>query len=302
MVTGRRLGDRLVDVLLWSILALLAVLSLLPFLTVIARSLSSFVAVTTNQVSFWPIGFNVDNYVYLMRDNWFVNAFAVSVARVLAGVPLTLLLIVITAYPLSQDRLHMPGRTVFKIIMLVGLLFSGGLIPIYLAYKSLGLLNHFAVLVVPGALNIFLAIIIINFFRGLPQELSESAMLDGASHFDVLFRIFVPLSRPALATVALFSAVGHWNSWFDGIVFVSRQELWPLQSYLYVQVTTRNLNRMVEVERNQSRQAGVLDFAQATPEALQAAMIVLATVPIILVYPFLQRYFVTGLTLGSLKG
>jgi putative aldouronate transport system permease protein len=220
----------------------------------------------------------------------------------LVGVPLTLLLTVVTAYPLSQDRLYMPGRTVFKVIMLVGLVFSGGLIPTYLAYKNLGLLNNFAVMVAPGALDIFVTIIVINFFRGIPQELSDSAMLDGAHHFDILFRIFVPLSRPPLATVTLFSAVGHWNSWFDGLVFISRRELWPLQSYMYVEVTTRSLSRMVEFSRTQSSIAGTLDFAQATPEALQSAMIVLAVVPIMLVYPFLQRYFVTGLTLGAIKG
>jgi putative aldouronate transport system permease protein len=302
MIAERRLRDRVGDVVIWTVLSVLAVVCLLPFLAVIARSLSGSVAVTTNQVTFWPVGFTVENYWYLTGDRHFLGAFAISVARVLAGVPLALLLIVITAYPLSQDRVHMPGRTVFKVVMLVGLLFSGGLIPTYLAYKSLGLLNNFAVLVLPGALNIFLTIIVINFFRGLPQELSESAMLDGASHVDVLFRIFVPLSRPALATVTLFTAVAHWNAWFDGIIYLSRSNLWPLQSYLYDLVTSRNLNRLVEVERTGSRIGGVLDFTQVTPEALQAAMIVLAALPIMLVYPFLQRYFVRGLTLGALKG
>src|SRR5262249_54181794 len=117
-----------------------------------------------------------------------------------------------------------------------------------------------------------------------------------------LFRIFVPLSRPALATVTLFTAVAHWNAWFDGIIYMSRSNLWPLQSYLYDLVTSRNLNRLVEVERTGSRIGGVLDFTQVTPEALQAAMIALAALPIMLVSPFLQRYFVRGLTLGALKG
>ena len=302
MIADRRLGDRIGDIVIWTVLLAFAVMCLLPFATVIARSLSGYLAVTTNQVTIWPIGFNLDNYWYVTRDRWFLGAFAISLARVLVSVPLTLLVIVMTAYPLSQDRLYMPGRTVFKVIMLIGMLFSGGLIATYLAYKSLGLLNNFAVLVLPGALNIFLAIIIINFFRGLPQELSESAMLDGASHFDVLFRIFVPLSRPALATVSLFTAVGHWNSWFDGIIYMSRSNMWPLQSYLFDLMQSRSLNRLVEVERTGAHVGGVLEHVELSPEALHAAMIVVATVPIVLVYPFLQRHFVTGLTLGAVKG
>lgn len=298
MIAERQMGDRIADLLIWLVLTILAISCLLPFLVVVAKSLSSSNAVITNQVTLWPIGFNLDNYGFLARDQLFLRSFATSIMRVIVGVPLTLLLCAVTAYPLSQDKIYMPGRTLFKVVMLIGLLFSVGLIPTYMAYKSLGLLNKFAVLVLPGALNVFYTIIVINFFRGIPQELSESAMLDGANHWHILFRIFLPLSLPVLATVALFSAVQHWNSWFDGIVFLAKREQWPLQSYLYVQVTTRSLVRVAESSLNGSTS---LLYSQATPEALQAAMIVLAALPIMLVYPFLQRYFVKGLTLGAVK-
>jgi putative aldouronate transport system permease protein len=182
-------------------------------------------------------------------------------------------------------------------LLLFGMLFSGGLIPYYLALKNLGLLDTFWVLVVPPALNIFYVILIINYFRGLPHELWEAAVLDGASHFQVLFRVFIPLSQPVLATVALFSAVQHWNSWFDGVIFIKEATRWPLQSYLYSRVTTRMLQWQTAVSAERAGQA----FVEATPEGLATAMILIATLPILLVYPYLQRYFVTGLTLGSLK-
>ena len=183
--------------------------------------------------------------------------------------------------------------------MLLGMLFSGGLIPTFLAYKNLGLINRFAVLVIPGALNVFFTILLANFFRGLPHELWESAVLDGASQLDVLLRIYLPLSLPSLATVALFSAVGHWNSWFDGIAFMQRVDQWPLQSYLYVKVTAKKLVGEMRTGTVSSR---IEEYLNASPEGLITAMIVIASLPIMMVYPFLQRYFVTGLTLGAVKG
>jgi putative aldouronate transport system permease protein len=158
-------------------------------------------------------------------------------------------------------------------------------------------LNKFWVLVIPPALNIFYVILIINFFRGIPHELWEAALLDGANHLQVLFRVFIPISKPVLATVTLFSAVQHWNSWFDGVIFLKEASQWPLQSYLYSMVTTRMLQWQTAVSAERAGQA----FLEATPEGLATAMILIATIPILLVYPLLQRYFVTGLTLGSIK-
>jgi putative aldouronate transport system permease protein len=234
------------------------------------------------------------NYIYLWGDQLFKGAFAISIARVSTGVILQVLLAMLTGYALSRDRLNLPGLGVMKGVMLFSMLFSGGLIPVFLAYKTLGLLNHFAVLILPGAFNVFFAVLVANYFRGLPVELSESAFLDGASHFDVLFRVYMPLSLPSLATVALFSAVGHWNAWFDGIIFLRQTESWPLQSYLYSKVTTAIML--------QTRQYDPELLRSMTPLALRAALIVMAAIPIMLVYPFLQRYFVHGLTLGALKG
>jgi ABC-type glycerol-3-phosphate transport system permease component len=219
------------------------------------------------------------------------------VLRVVVGVSLSLLVMVVTAYPLSRDKVHMPGRTAFKMAMLFGMMFSGGLIPTFLAFSKLGLYDSFWVLVIPGALNVFSTIVVINYFRGIPEELWEAAMLDGANHFQVLIRIFIPISTPVLATVTLFSAVGHWNAWFDALVYLKRSETWPLQTYMYTTV----IQDVWQPARGQRPERAGQIFMEATPEGLATAMLLVAAVPVMLVYPFLQRYFVHGLTLGAVK-
>ncbi len=305
MIQERRLGDVIADVIIYIVLSLLAIACLLPFLNLLATSLSSLSAIEAGKVNLWPVGFQLDNYAYSLADSRLLNSLRISIFRVVIGVLLTLMVTAITAYPLSHDHIHLPGRDFFKGIMLVFSLFSGGLIPTFMAYKSLGLLDNFAVLVVPGAFSIFSTIILINFFRGLPREMSESALLDGANEFDVLRWIYLPLSKPALATLALFSAVHHWNAWFDGIVYMRLSDKWPLQSLIYVRVITRQLQWESASGRGATGGSGAAElmrlFEDATPEGLAAAMIAFAAIPIILVYPFVQRYFVTGLTLGSVK-
>jgi putative aldouronate transport system permease protein len=297
MIQERGFLNRLVDVILYLLLGLLVILCLAPFVHVIAVSFSNFKSVSANQVAFWPIGPHLDNYRFIVRDEAFLRSFGVSTVRVLVGVSLSLIVMLITAYPLSRDNIYMPGRTLFKVLLLFAMLFDGGLIPTFLAYNNLGLIDKFWVLVVPGALNIFLCILIINFFRGISKELYEAAILDGASHFQVLFRVFVPISQPVIATVILFSAVGHWNAWFDGIIYMKKLANWPLQSYLYNLVTTRSLQWQTA---GGAQKAGEV-FQNATPEGLATTMILVAAIPILLVYPLLQRYFIHGLTLGSIK-
>ena len=301
MVKEKRLSDLFVDAIIYLIVGMLSLVCILPFFNVVAESFSGVEATNLGLVKLWPVDFNLDNFGLLMRDQMFKNSFLISISRVVIAVPLTLFMSAITAYPLSRDMLHMPGRTAYKVVLIFGMLFSGGLIPTFISYRWLGLLNTFPVLILPGAFNIFYTILLINFFRGIPQELSESAVLDGAGHFDILLRIYLPVSLPSLATVAVFTAVGHWNSWFDGVMFMRTPDLWPLQSYLFqrvMQPPTHNIRS--ELTPDMAREA--MQFAEATGEGMRAAMIVIASVPIMLVYPFLQRYFVKGLTLGAVKG
>lgn len=298
MIGERNLANYLIDALIIVVLGVIALSCVLPFLHVVSVSLSDRGAVAAKQVGLLPIGFNVDNYAFILRNNQFFNSLSISVVRVIVGVSTTLVMVFITAYPLSLDFIRMPGRLAFKVFLLVGLLFSGGLIPTFVTYGTLGLVNNFWVLILPAAVNVFFIIIMMNFLRGIPQELAEAAWLDGASHFQVIRHIYLPVAKPAMATIALFAAVNHWNSWFDGIVFLQQVKDWPLQSWLYSLVTTRQIQWQ---SANVSAAEIANNFQNATPEGLAAALIVVASVPIMLVYPFLQRYFVTGLTLGSVK-
>ena len=188
----------------------------------------------------------------------------------------------------------MPGRTAYKVILLFGMLFSGGLIPTFMIYKSLGLLNKFAVLIVPLAINIFHTIIVLNFFRGISPEMAEAAEVDGASHLDVLFRIYLPLSMPALVTVGLFAAMQHWNAWFDGLVYITQRTGWPLQSYVYSLVRTGSADA-------EAVWGTLGQVSNLTPQGLAGAILLFSALPIFIIYPFIQRYFLTGLTLGAVK-
>lgn len=293
MVTEKNLFNTLIDIFIIIVLAAITISCVLPFFHVVSLSMSSRVAIAADEVAILPIGANFDNYAAILQNPDIIRAFVISVVRVVMGIVVTLMIVIVTAYPLSLDQIRMPGRNVFKVVMIFALLFNGGLIPTFLAYQNLGLVNNFMVLILPLAINTFYIILAINFFRGIPRELSEAAWLDGASHFDVLFRIYVPISKPSMATIALFAAVTHWNSWFDAAIYIRDTSDWPLQTWLYSLVTTRQVNW--------DNARGVQDYLNSTPEGLSAALIVIASVPIMLVYPFLQRYFVTGLTLGSVK-
>jgi putative aldouronate transport system permease protein len=187
-----------------------------------------------------------------------------------------------------------PGKEVFKWLLIFSMLFSGGLIPWYLALRSLGLINSLWGLILPHAVSPWNIIIALNFFRGLPAELAESAEIDGASHWDVLLRIFLPLSLPMLATITLFTAVWHWNAWFDGLVLMTSVTRYPLQTYLQTQLLQLTSMQM-------GLQADYELFKWLSARSLRAAQIVVATLPILLLYPLLQRYFIHGLTLGSVK-
>jgi putative aldouronate transport system permease protein len=284
MIRDRSLPSRLGDGLIGVLLASLGLLCLLPFIHVLAFSLSDPLASALGTVGIWPVGFTLDNYRFLLEDNLFVHSLAVTTVRVVTGVTLNVLVTILTAYPLSREHTYLPGRTVIRVILLFGMLFSAGLIPLFMAIRNLGLYNNFLVLILPPALSVFNVIVMTAFFRDIPLEFEEAAVLDGASDLHVLFRVFVPLSLPAISMVALFSAVGHWNAWFDGVLFMARTDSWPLQSYLYSLVTTR-----------------MAVWNSGIPN-LPSAMIVVATIPIVLVYPFLQRYFIVGLAIGGVKG
>jgi putative aldouronate transport system permease protein len=273
-------------------LGLLGVVCLFPFIQVFAVSLSSRAAAEGNLVSFWPIGFTTENYAQILGDQQFIHSTWNSLVRVVSGTSLNMFIVVLTAYPLSQDHINFWGKRPFKWLLIFALLFNGGLIPQYLVIRNLHMLDTMWALILPTAVQVFYIIVMMNFFRGLPRELSEAAAIDGASHWYILFRIFLPLSLPAIATLGLFSAVFHWNSWFDGLIYMNHAENYPLQSYLKTFLNTSSTGQF---------QNDPQLYALVSDQALRAAQIIVATIPIVMVYPFVQRYFVAGLTLGSVK-
>lgn len=286
--------EKLFTVLIYGILGILGASCVLPFIHLIALSFSGSTPVKAGIVTLWPMECNVDAYKYALDHPAFMRAFGISVARVVVGVSFSLAMLVLTAYPLSKSSEACPLNPVFKVMMIVAMLTGGGLIPMYIVMSKLGLTNTFWALVVPGALSLWNCFMVMNFFRGVPMELEEAAIVDGANSFKVLTKIYIPLSVPVIASMALFTGVGHWNDWFNGMLYMARSTDYPLQTYLRQVITTPDFSTLTVEELEK--------YAQITSKNNQAAQIVIATIPILCIYPFLQKYFMTGLTLGGVKG
>jgi len=273
---------------------LLGVITLFPFLNLIAKSMSSEAAVISGRVNLLPVDLQFGTYSYVISDGLFQSAFINSVIITVVGTLLSLIMTSLSAYPLSKPRLR--ARKFFILMFVFTMLFSGGLIPTYLLIRELGLINKLPVLFLPGMISVFNMLVIKSYFESLPEALEESAKIDGASNFRTLVQVVLPLSLPVLATIALFYAVGFWNDFFTAMIYINSPDLKPLQLYLKELLASAN-NIFLNME--------MIDVNKAmniSPQAIQAASIIVATIPILLVYPFLQKYFVKGVMLGSVKG
>ena len=276
------------------VLLLVAALCLVPILHVIALSFSKSSSVMAGHVTLFPVNATLSSYKLLMQRPDFFASFRVSLLRVLLGVTVNMALIMLTAYPLSKKKEQFHGRTAYAWYMILTIIFSGGLIPTYMVVKQMGLINSVWSMVLPGAIPVWNTVLMMNFYRNLPREIEESAFIDGANHLVVLTRLYIPLSAPAVATIALFSIVGHWNSWFDGLIYLNTPSLYPLQTFLYMidssvtlgATTSENVEYMREI----------------SDRTLRSAQIVIAMVPVLIAYPFLQKYFTKGIVMGSVKG
>lgn len=278
------------------VLVLLAALCLFPIINILAISFSSSEAVSSGSVTFWPVNFTFSSYRYMLENAQFLRSFAVSLTRVALGVSVNLIFTILVAYPLSKETAVFRSRTVYAWIFVFTMLFSGGLIPGYLVVKEAGLLDSIWALILPGAVPIFNVLLMLNFFRGLPKELEEASWMDGAGHMRTLISIYLPVALPSIATVTLFSLVGHWNAWFDGMIYMKSPDHYPLATYLQAMLQQVSVN----TENVTLEQAMLLD--QISDRTTQAAQIFLSVVPILLIYPFMQKYFVHGLVVGSVKG
>lgn len=296
MVQDNSFGRKLFHVFNYIILLLTSLVCILPFINLLAVSFSSSAAVAAGKVAFIPIDFNTAAYQFALEGGEFFRSMWISVERVVLGTLVNLILIVLAAYPLSKTKDKVMGRGIYMGFFIVTMLFNGGLIPTYLIVVKTGLINSIWSLILPGALPVFSMIILMNFLRGLPEEIEESATMDGAGPMQILVKIILPLLKPALATVGLFCIVGHWNSWFDGIIYMNDTANYPLQSYL--QTLLLNFDQIMQRSTNDYQQL----LAMMNVRTGRAAQMFLGAIPILLIYPFLQKYFTSGLVLGSVKG
>lgn len=276
------------------VLVLLSLLCLYPMWYTLILSFSDKSYVEGGRVWILPIGFNLKSYQKILEDKVFFNAIWVSIKRAVVGCGLNMLLLVITAYPLCLPEKKFPEGRFFKWFFLANMLFNGGLIPSYVLMRQYGLFDSFWSLILPGALPIWNMILMMNFFRNVPYDLNESATIDGANPFQILFRVYVPLSVPSLACLLLFQFVGHWNSYFDGLLYINDVAKQPLQTYIYGLTVTIDYANMTSEQ--------IIALAETSDKTLNAAKVVVAMVPILCVYPFIQKYFTTGMTLGAVKG
>lgn len=288
-------GSRIFDVLNYVILTLIAFTTILPFIYIIGASFASEYELTTRPMFIIPQDVTTDAYKYIFSSNRILQAFGNSVFVTVCGTLINLFFTVTMAYALSKTRLR--GRNFFLNMVIFSMFFSGGMIPGYIVNASwLGLKGSFWAILLPGAISAYNMMIVKNFFQGIPQELEESASLDGCTDIGILVKIVLPLSLPVLATFGLFYAVGHWNAYFGAMIYLnSNRDKWPLQ------VLLREIIIMANATAGEMANMDP-DFVQPPAQSVKMAVIVVSTVPIMCVYPFLQKYFVKGVMVGALKG
>ncbi|RUS46576.1 carbohydrate ABC transporter permease [Cohnella sp. AR92] len=269
-----------------------ALACVIPLIHVLAVSFSAKSAADGNLVGLWPVDFTTIAYEKTINNSVFLHSLWVSVKRTVLGTAGILAVACLAAYPLSKENAQFRGRSIYSWVFVFTMIFKGGLVPFYIVIQNIRLMDSFWVLVIPGLVNVWLIILLMNFFRGVPRELEEAALIDGSGHFGILWRIYLPVSLPALATLGLFAMVWHWNSWFDGLLYLSSKEEYPLASFLQTVIVSRDFSSM---------SFSKYEFELLSQKTINAAQIFIGALPVLIVYPFLQRFFVKGLVMGSVK-
>lgn len=282
-------GEKIFQVFLILFVIVLCITMLYPFMHVLSISLSTPAEALRPGIHFYPKEISLFAWKRVLTTDTVWQTMGNTVFRTVVGTVLTLIFLSLGAYPLS--RKYLPHRGFYTMFIVVTMFFGGGLIPTYLLIKGLGLINSMWVYVIPGLLSTFNLLLLRNFFMGIPEELEDSARIDGANDLRILFTIIMPLSKPVLATLALWTAVNHWNAWFDSMLYMQDQSKIVLQLFLRRLVISAEGDPMLPVPTNEQ-----------SPEMVKAAIIMFTALPILMVYPFLQRFFVKGIMVGSLKG
>ncbi|GGG53979.1 carbohydrate ABC transporter permease [Paenibacillus radicis (ex Gao et al. 2016)] len=286
----KTLPYRLFSVFNYTLLAIISIGCMLPLYHLLMVSFSDTAPANAGLVTFWPIGFTIDAYAKTFENVNFLTSLWVSVKRTVLGTAMALAVNALAAYALSKDNRVFRGRNVYLWYFVVTMLFNVGLIPGYILILKLGLLNNLLALILPGLVTVYNIILLLNFFRTVPKELEEATFMDGAGFFRSFISIYLPISLPAIATIALFTMVGHWNAYFDGLIYMKGAENLPLASFmqtLIVQGSTTGFDPAV--------------IANMSQRTLRASQIFIGALPILIVYPFLQRFFVKGIVIGAVK-
>lgn len=285
-----------VDYLIIIFLLILTFSCLIPILNTLAMSFSDKTSAALGKVYFLPVNFNLSSYIEMLSDNRFFTAFGVSVVRTISGTILNLFFSILMAYPLSKNPREFRFRNVYMWTMVFCMMFNGGIVPTFLVINGLHLIDTMWVLILPGAVNVFNTIILMNFYKGLPPSLEEAARVDGAAAWTILLKVIIPLAKPSIATIALFSAVNHWNAFFDGKIYINTPAKQPLQTY--IQSLTIQLSPQQLANMNPDEIVRKLEVSNITFNSAKAFV---SMIPILCIYPFLQKYFVTGIVMGAVK-
>ncbi|MBB6735136.1 carbohydrate ABC transporter permease [Cohnella zeiphila] len=286
-------GEAVFDWINGFLMLVICFLTVYPIWYVVVNAFNDGTDAMRGGIYWWPRAFSLDSFRTVFRSSGIMTAMGITVAKTVVGTVMHVLFTAMVAYALSRKELI--GRRLYMILGTVTMFFSGGLIPTFLLTRDLGMLDHFIVYIVPAMFSFFDLIIFLSFFRDIPEGLTEAAEIDGAGDFSIFFRIVIPVSMPVVATIALFHGVYQWNDYFTGMIYVNNTDLQPIQTYLYRVVAQASSNQMLA-----AIPSGVT--TNVTSQSLKLATMVVTTAPIVFVYPFLQKYFVKGFMIGSLKG
>lgn len=296
MVENKSISSCIRVAVIYFVVIVLGLICFFPLWNVVCISFSSSMAVSGNRVGMFPVEFTLIAYEKILENSQFWYSFGISVFRVVISLAINMSTTVLMAYPLSKTEEKFRGRNIYMYMLIFAMLFSGGMIPSYLVIKNLNLLNTVWALILPGAVTTFNVVMVMNFFIGLPKSMEEAAIIDGATPMQILFWIYVPCSKPSLATVALFNIVSNWNDFFSGLVYMTKIKNYPLMTY--VQALNVDIKELVSSGASADSLSMVRELSNKN---LNAAKIVVAVVPLLILYPFLQRYLITGMVVGSVK-
>ncbi|MGG4142339.1 carbohydrate ABC transporter permease [Paenibacillus algorifonticola] len=276
----------------YTLLAVLSLICLIPLIHILAVSFSGKAPANANLVGLLPVQFTMDAYSQTLANENFLRSLWVSFVRTGLGTLISMIVVICAAYPLSKENGNFKRKKVYTWFFVFTMLFNGGLIPFYILIQKLNMMNTLWVLILPGAVSVWNMILLLNFFKNVPKELEEAAFIDGAGYLKTLVSVYLPVSMPAIATISLFAMVGHWNSWFDGLIFMTDHKNYPLATFLQTIIVQQDFSK-VSVRPE--------DLENISQRTVKAAQIFIGMAPILFVYPFLQRFFLKGIVIGAVK-